>query len=65
MYSHEMLWGLGLVVLALALAWGLLQNRRRNRANDRITEEATREQYSNPADYPETRERLKDQIRPS
>jgi hypothetical protein len=63
MYSHEMLWGLGLVVLALALAWGLLQNRRRNRANDRITEEATREQYSDPAHYQEKQEELRRQVR--
>jgi hypothetical protein len=48
MGSYEILYGLGALVLALAIAWGFIQYRRRNRAMDKVTEEATREEYDHP-----------------
>jgi hypothetical protein len=40
--SWELLFGLGLVVVGLALAFGLYQQRTRNRANDAVSDEAAR-----------------------
>ncbi|GGE37533.1 hypothetical protein GCM10007276_13690 [Agaricicola taiwanensis] len=63
--SPELLWGLGTVVLFAALIWGVVQYSTRNRANDRITEKATHEMYEHPESYPERRESLKKEVRPS
>ena len=41
-FSWEMLWAVGLVAVALAIGWGVMQNRTRNRANDQVGEEAAR-----------------------
>jgi hypothetical protein len=41
----------GAVLLGLVLAWGILRNRRRNRANDPIGDAAAREQYKHPNSY--------------
>lgn len=64
MLAWEMLWLVGIVVLGLGLAWGSWRYHTRNKANDRITEEATRELYKHPETYDETAEELKKQLRP-
>ena len=43
--------GLGTLVLLVAIAWGVWQYNRRGRANEPITERATRELYRNPDRY--------------
>ncbi|RAK65346.1 hypothetical protein [Phenylobacterium kunshanense] len=63
--TPEVLWGVGALVLLAVMVWAATQYHRRNKANDPLTEAATREEYSHPDTYPETRERLKEHIRPS
>lgn len=41
-FSWETLWGVGLAILAIGLAWGMFRYYTRNRSNDRVTEKATR-----------------------
>ena len=65
MFTPEVFYGIGAAVLLLALGWGLVQNKRRNRRNDPITEAATRAEYSNPETYGDAEKRFKDQIHPS
>lgn len=43
----------------------MVQSKTRNRANDKITEDATREEYAHPDTYPERREELKKKLKPS
>ena len=63
--SWEMLYVLGTVLLALGLVYGIVNYYTRNRRNDALTEDATREQY----DHESTDEaraasaRLKAQVR--
>ena len=56
MLSWEILWPIGTVLLAAALVYGLVSYYRRDKSNDRITEQATREQYENPEGYDKARE---------
>lgn len=65
MFTPEVLYGLGALLLMAVLVYGVLQTRRRNRANDPITEAATREEYDHPDTYREAPARLKREIRPS
>lgn len=65
MLTPEILWGLGLLVLMAALAWGVTQHRRRNRANDPVTEAATRAEYDRPDSYDKKEAEFRDQIRPT
>lgn len=59
----EIAYILGAVVLAGAIAYGLIQYYTRNRRNDAITEEATRMEYDAPLAYKHGgREALKDQL---
>jgi len=44
---------------AVALIWGLVQYKRRNRANDPLTEKAAKVLYDDPAHYDEKSENLK------
>jgi hypothetical protein len=62
---YEAVYGLGALVLFGVLLWGFVQYKRRNRANDPITEAATREEYDHPDTYKEESERLNRQVRPS
>jgi hypothetical protein len=65
MLSWEILWPVGTVILAGLLVYGLVKYYTRNKANDRITEQATREQYEHPRGYDEgRREALKARVRP-
>lgn len=63
--TWELLYGLGALLLAGAVAYGLLRNRGRNKANDAITERATREEYHHPDRYERTEEGYREQTRPS
>jgi hypothetical protein len=63
--TPEVLYGLGALLLMAVLVYGIVQSKRRNRANDPITEAATREEYDHPDTYRQTREQLNRQIRPS
>ncbi len=65
MLTWEIAWPLGALALFIALAYGAWSYHTRNRANDRITEEATRELYSRPETYDRKREELKKRVRPS
>lgn len=66
MLSWEMLWLIGTVLLAGGLVYGLVSYYTRNKANDAITEQATKEQYQNPEAYDEARrEELKSRLRPN
>ena len=63
--AWELVWGIGVLVLLAVMVWGATQYARRNKANDPLTEKATREEYSHPDTYPQEREELKRQVRPS
>ena len=43
------LWWIGAFILGLAIAYGILRNRRRTRAEKTLTEQATRERYAEGA----------------
>jgi hypothetical protein len=47
----ELIFGLGALVLGLAIAMGLVANRKRNLRNKRIGDAATKEQYRHPGSY--------------
>lgn len=64
-FSPEILYGVGIVILVVAFAWALMRKATRNRANDRIAEQATHELYEHPETYPERREELKKEARRS
>lgn len=64
--SPEMLWGIGIVVLAVAMVVGITRYRSRNRANRPVTEAATRERYRDEAQYAREGEKeFKKQVKPS
>ena len=65
MLTPEILYGLGALVLLAAIVWGYAQYKTRNKANDPITEAATREEYDHPDRYKAEQEQFKDQVRPS
>ncbi|HVV26815.1 MAG TPA: hypothetical protein VHC40_02495 [Rhizomicrobium sp.] len=47
----ETIFGAGAAILAVAVAWAILRNRRRNPANDTVGQAATREEYREPDRY--------------
>lgn len=61
----EAVWGLGVVALGAAIAWAMWRYNHRNRANDAVTEEATREFREHPERYDETRAELEKKLRPN
>lgn len=65
MQPLELLYGLGALVLLAALVWGFTQYRTRNKANDPLTEAATREEYDHPETYEQEQDEFKKQVRPS
>ncbi|MDP2258885.1 MAG: hypothetical protein Q8J89_04135 [Caulobacter sp.] len=65
MLTWEIAWPIGALILGAALAYGWWSDRTRNRANDTLTEEATRELYKHPETYDRKREELKDRVEPS
>jgi hypothetical protein len=54
---------LGVIILGVALGYGIVANRHRNRANDAVSEKAAREMYKHPDTYDQRREDLKKQLR--
>jgi hypothetical protein len=65
MQPLELLYGLGALVLLAALVWGIVQYKTRNKANDPLTEAATREEYDHPETYEQEQDKFKKQVRPS
>ena len=66
MVPWEMVWPIGIVILGLAIGYGAWRNAHRNKANDAITEEATRQEYDHPDTYMEGRKQALDrEVRPS
>jgi hypothetical protein len=65
MIQLEVLFAVGTVVLFIALLWGFVRYKTRNRANDPITEAATRAEYNHPEAYGAEEAKLKEQVRPS
>ncbi|MDO8900174.1 MAG: hypothetical protein Q7V15_02355 [Phenylobacterium sp.] len=63
--SWELIYPIAAAVLGLAIAYGLFRYSRRNRRNDAITEQATREEYHHPKRYDRTEEEFRDKVRPS
>lgn len=43
--STEWMWGIGILILAAAIAYGLMRNRRRTTAEKQLTEAATKANY--------------------
>ncbi|RYG89273.1 MAG: hypothetical protein EON59_01720 [Alphaproteobacteria bacterium] len=64
MLSWELAWPIGIALLGLAIAYGVWRYHSRNKANDAITEAATRELYKHPETYDQTREYLKQAVEP-
>ena len=63
------LWEIGFFVGALllggAMVWGSMSNSRRKRANDQVTEAATRTNYDNTDTYADKEADLRSNVRPS
>jgi hypothetical protein len=51
MFTPEVFYGIGAIVLLAVLAWGLMRNRGRNRRMDPVTDQATRAEYDDPKAY--------------
>jgi len=64
-FQGEILWGVGALLLLVALIYGMIQYRTRNRANDPVSEKAAKTLYDDPDGYAKKREGLKDEIEPS
>jgi hypothetical protein len=60
---YELLWGGGILILLGAIAWAAARYHSRNRANDEITERATRVQYTDPDGAVDEQARLRRQVR--
>lgn len=60
----EILFGIGALVLLVGMFWAMVVNRRRNRANDRVTDAATRDLYNHPDGYQQRRGEYEKQLRP-
>jgi hypothetical protein len=65
MLTPEILYGLGALALLAALVWGFIQYKTRNKANDGLTEAATRDEYDRPATYQRDEQAFRDQVKPS
>jgi len=65
MFTPEVFFGLGALALLAALVWGITQYKRRNRANDPLSEAATRAEYDRPDTYQHEEQTFRDQVRPS
>jgi hypothetical protein len=62
-FTPEVFFGIGVAVLLIALIWGMIQYKTRNRANDRVTEKAAKKLYDNPETYDRKRPGLEDEVR--
>lgn len=61
--SWELFYPIGALLVLAALVYGALQYKSRNRANDRVTEKATREQYRHPETYKARSKELEKELR--
>jgi len=61
----ELIYGICIVVLGIGIAYAIRQHRTRNRANDAISQTATRERYDHPERYEQTEKELKRKVHPS
>jgi hypothetical protein len=55
----------GALALGGVLLYGLVRYHTRNRANDRISEAATRAEYQDPQSYDQQRARFNEQLKPT
>jgi hypothetical protein len=62
--APEILFGFGALLLFGVLAWAVIANKRRNRANDAITDAATRDMHEHPDTYQARRGKFEKQLRP-
>ncbi|NHK28134.1 hypothetical protein FF098_009485 [Parvularcula flava] len=53
--AAEIPYGIGIVILLIALIWGATHYTLRSRRSERLSEEATREMYEEPERYDEER----------
>lgn len=53
--AAEIPYGIGIIILLIALIWGATHYRLRSRRSERLSEEATREMYEEPERYDEER----------
>lgn len=61
----EALYVIGVLILVGGFAYGIYQSRTRNRANDGVREEATRQLYDDPDAYEHGgKQKLDNQLRP-
>ena len=64
--NYEMFYGIGALVLLLGMVWAVIDYKRRNRANDKVTEEAVRQEYDHPDRYQqEIRPHLERKVKPN
>lgn len=49
--AGEIFYGIGALILLAALVWGVMHYRQKSARANAITEEATREEYEEPARY--------------
>ncbi|MDG2520649.1 hypothetical protein P7B02_03765 [Caulobacter segnis] len=61
--TWEMAFPIGVILLGLALAWGLLRYKSRNKAIDRVSEDATRAQYADPESYGRKEQGFREQLK--
>lgn len=53
--TAEIPYGIGIIILLIALIWGATHYTLRSRRSERLSEEATREMYQEPERYDEER----------
>ncbi len=64
--NYEMFYGIGALILGLGIAGAVMDYKRRNRANDKVTEEAVRQEYDHPDRYQdEIRPKLEQKVKPN
>jgi hypothetical protein len=64
-FSWEVFFGIGALLVLAAITWGAITNSRRNKANDKVTEEAAKALQEHPDTYnEEIRPKLKEKIKP-
>ena len=62
--TAEIPYGIGIIVLLIALIWGATHYTLRSRRSEKLSEEATREMYEEPERYDEERRReLEEEIK--
>ena len=59
----EIGFAIGAIILLGAMIWGATANTRRNRANDAVTQKATKELFADPAGYDTKEDALRSQTR--